>query len=169
MRRVRDVDVAAGAPNEVSRRHLAFVIGQRSLKHEGLFQVGVLVERHHGARSHPEKDRRTALIVLVQYLHFDAVEVGRLPRASLRRPRRWILARADCSRLLLSWLIRSCWHGAEIGGLDTASSPKPNWHSSGRSRPLKRASPLVLNGGNSDGRWRATADEDGQYCFAMAL
>ena len=75
MWRMGNVNVAAGAPNEVSCGHLTLVIGKGSFEHECLFEIGVLVQGDDGARCHFEKDRRTTLIVLVQHLHFDAFEV----------------------------------------------------------------------------------------------
>src|SRR5580704_18100010 len=99
--RMRDMDVAARSPHEVTRANAAFRIFQRSLQHEGLFECGVLVQWHDRARRHPEQDGRASFVVLVQDLHLDSVEVGSPPghrrRGDEGRPK---FGRVDGQRLV---------------------------------------------------------------------
>jgi hypothetical protein len=76
---MRDMDVAARSPHEVTCANAAFRIFQRSFEHEGLFERGVLVQWHDRAGRHPEQDGRASFVVLVQDLHLDSVEIRSLP------------------------------------------------------------------------------------------
>jgi len=76
---MRDMDVAARSPHEVTRSTAAFRVFQRSFEHEGLFERGVLVQWHDRAGRHLEQDGRAPFVVLVQDLHLYSVELRSLP------------------------------------------------------------------------------------------
>src|SRR6202171_6807284 len=76
---MRDMDVAARSPHEVTRSTTAFRVFQRSFEHEGLFECGVLVQWHDRAGRHLEQDGRAPFVVLVQDLHLYSVELRSLP------------------------------------------------------------------------------------------
>src|SRR5258708_9483860 len=76
---MRDMDVAAGSPYEVTRSTAPLRVFQRPFEHESLFECGVLVQWHDRAGRHLEQDGRAPFVVLVQDLHLYAIEVGSLP------------------------------------------------------------------------------------------
>ena len=109
---MRDMDVAARSPHEVTRSNAALRIFQRSFEHEGLFERRVLVQWHDRAGRHLEQDGRASLVVFVQDLHLDSVEIRSLPRHRRRgdegRPK---FGRVDGHRLVhgfLSGIGRGC-------------------------------------------------------------
>src|SRR6266849_7957116 len=98
---MRDMDVAARSPHEVTRSTAAFRVFQRSFEHEGLFECGVLVQWHDRAGRHLEQDGRAPFVVLVQDLHLYSVELRSLPghrrRGDEGRPK---FGRVDGQRLV---------------------------------------------------------------------
>jgi hypothetical protein len=56
------------------------VILERALEHVGLFERGVLVQRHDGARLELEQGGGDAAGVGIEHLDLDAGKLGRLPR-----------------------------------------------------------------------------------------
>src|ERR1700687_2418583 len=98
---MRDMDVAARSPHEVTRSTTAFRVFQRSFEHEGLFERCVLVQWHDRAGRHLEQYGRAPFVVLVQDLHLYSVEVRSLPghrrRGDEGRPK---FGRVDGQRLV---------------------------------------------------------------------
>src|SRR4029077_16982366 len=72
--------IAGWAPDELTRPAFALVILERALDHIGLFQRGVLVQRHDGARLELEQSGGDAAAVGIEHLDLDARKFGRLPR-----------------------------------------------------------------------------------------
>src|ERR1044072_2168028 len=56
VRSMRDMDIAARPPHEVTRTTAALRIFQRTFEHEGLLERRVLMQRHDRAGRHLEQD-----------------------------------------------------------------------------------------------------------------
>src|SRR6478736_1760423 len=65
-RRMRDVDVAARPPHEIARAAAPLGVFQKTFEHKGLFERGVLVQRHDGAGRHLEQDGGAPLVVAIE-------------------------------------------------------------------------------------------------------
>src|SRR4051812_8841857 len=98
---MRDMDVAARPPDEITGAAAALGVLQRTFEHESLFERGMLVQRYDRARRHLEQDGRTALVVPVKDLHLDAVKIRLLPgHRGSRDKGRAKLGRVDGHRLV---------------------------------------------------------------------
>src|ERR1700733_5647905 len=64
--RVGDMDVSARPPNKVPGGDFTLIVLQRTFQHEGLLEIGMLVQRHDGAGRHLEQDRGSPGVVLIE-------------------------------------------------------------------------------------------------------
>ena len=79
VRRHRLVLVAGRPPDELAGAAFALVVLERALDDIGLFERGVLVQRHDGAGRELEQRGRDAVVVGVEHLDLDARKFRRLP------------------------------------------------------------------------------------------
>ena len=77
--RIRGTEAINLPPHKIARATAPLGVFQKTFEHKSLFERGVLVQRHDGARRHFEQDGGASLVVGIENLHLDAFELRRLP------------------------------------------------------------------------------------------